>query len=191
MIEYTLIRSNRRTVGIQIRGTEVIVRAPLFMSQRRIDDFVRENEAWAERNLQKAEKQQRKAESLGPLTEEELTELTARAKEYIPGRVAFYAPQVGVTVNRVTIRCQRTKWGSCSAAGNLNFNCLLMLCPPDVIDSVVVHELCHLIEMNHSDRFYQEVLRVFPDYKKHHAWLKRNGGVLLRRAKAGEENTEE
>ena len=60
-----------------------------------------------------------------------------------------------------------------------------MLCPKEVIDSVVVHELCHLLEMNHSDRFYREVLRVFPNYKKHNAWLKKNGGVLLERMRAG------
>ena len=90
---------------------------------------------------------------------------------------------MGVTYNRITIRHQKTRWGSCSSQGNLNFNCLLMLTPPEVIDSVVVHELCHRKEMNHSDRFYAEVLRVFPNYPKCRKWLKDNGSLLMMRLK--------
>ena len=74
-----------------------------------------------------------------------------------------------------------SKWGSCSGKGNLNFNCLLMLTPPEVIDSVVVHELCHRKEMNHSDKFYEEVLKVFPDYWTWDKWLKDNGDLLMKR----------
>ena len=99
----------------------------------------------------------------------------------IPARVAFFAPQIGVSCGRVTIRAQRTRWGSCGRNGNLNFNCLLMLAPPEVLDSVVVHELCHRREMNHSARFYAEVLRVFPEYRKHRQWLKENGEALMAR----------
>ncbi len=186
-MEYTLIRSDRRTLGMQVKGTELIVRAPLKTPQSRIDAFVRENTAWVDRQLKKAEERQAKADSLGPLTEEERIGLTKIAKDYIPKRAEFYARIIGVTYARITIRCQKTKWGSCSSAGSLNFNCLLMLCPREVIDSVVVHELCHLKEMNHSRRFYREVLAAFPEYKKWNAWLKKNGGVLLERARAGEE----
>ena len=88
------------------------------------------------------------------------------AYTHIPERVRHYAPLVGVSFGRITIRNQRSLWGSCSAKGNLNFNCLLMLTPPEVIDSVIVHELCHRKEMNHSKAFYAEVRRVFPDYWK-------------------------
>ena len=115
------------------------------------------------------------------LTAEEIRALAAKALEVIPERVAYYAPLMGVTYNRITIRNQKTRWGSCSSKGNLNFNCLLMLCPPEVIDSVVVHELAHRREMNHSKRFYAHVLRVYPDYYKWNKWLKENGPVLIRR----------
>ena len=186
-MEYTLIRSSRRTLGMQIKGTELIVRAPLFATKKQIDSFVRENMVWAEKNLRKARAQQEKAEDIGLLSEEELRALAKRAKAYIPERVAYYAPLIGVDYGRIAIRRQKTKWGSCSTQGNLNFNCLLMLCPAEVIDSVIVHELCHLKEMNHSDRFYSEVLRVFPDYKKWNNWLKKNGSVLLKRMTAGKE----
>ena len=110
-----------------------------------------------------------------------MQQLIEEAKRVIPARVAHFAPIVGVSYGRVTIRCQKTRWGSCSSRGNLNFNCLLMLAPPAVLDSVVVHELCHRKEMNHSPRFYAEVRRVFPEYDKWHGWLRENGAVLMRR----------
>ena len=91
------------------------------------------------------------------------------------------APLVGVSIHRVTIRCQRTRWGSCSAKGNINLNCLLMICPEEVRDYVVVHELCHRREMNHSPRFWAEVERVMPDYRRHRRWLKEEGSALMGR----------
>ena len=108
-------------------------------------------------------------------------ELADKALIVIPERVKEYAPKVGVTYGRITIRNQRTRWGSCSSKGNLNFNCLLMLFPDEVIDYVVVHELCHRKHMNHSAAFYAEVARVFPEYRKYQKWLKENGGLYLAR----------
>ena len=89
---------------------------------------------------------------------------------------------MGVTYGRITIRNQKTRWGSCSSKGNLNFNCLLMLTPPEVIDYVVVHELCHRKEMNHSKAFWDEVAHVLPDYEKARLWLKTEGDMIMRRA---------
>lgn len=117
----------------------------------------------------------------GRLTRQEIEALAREAARVIPERVAYYAPKVGVTYGRITIRNQRSRWGSCSAKGNLNFNCLLMLAPPEVLDSVVVHELCHRLEMNHSKKFYAHVLRVYPDYYRDHKWLKEHGIELMRR----------
>ena len=115
------------------------------------------------------------------LTRQDIEELAREAVRVIPERVAYYAPKVGVTYGRITIRNQRSRWGSCSSKGNLNFNCLLMLAPREVLDSVIVHELCHRLEMNHSKRFYEHVLRVYPEYYRYHAWLKENGQALMRR----------
>lgn len=114
-------------------------------------------------------------------TNEEIHEMADMALKVIPERVKYYAEILGVTYGRITIRNQKTRWGSCSSKGNLNFNCLLMCAPPEVIDSVVVHELCHLKQMNHSKAFYAEVLKVFPNYYKCHDWLKENGGALIKR----------
>ena len=88
---------------------------------------------------------------------------------------------MGVTYGKITIRNQKTRWGSCSKTGNLNFNCLLMLAPPQVLDAVVVHELAHRKEMNHSPRFYREIEKVYPEYEKWNRWLKENGAILLKR----------
>ena len=88
-----------------------------------------------------------------------------------------------MTWGRITIRCQKTRWGSCSAKGNLNFNCLLMLSPPQVQTYVVVHELAHRKHMDHSPAFWAEVETVLPDYRDSVRWLKTNGGKLLSRAR--------
>lgn len=178
MPPYTLIRTDRRTLAVQVKGEEVIVRAPRFASGARIDAFIAEHEDWIEKQLNRNREALRNA--LPPLSEEELKDLTARAKTVIPERVRFYAEQMGVTVGRITVRRQKTRWGSCNARGDLNFNCLLLLTPPEVLDSVVVHELCHRKEMNHSARFYREVYRFFPGYPECSRWLKKNGGALLR-----------
>ena len=124
------------------------------------------NRKWIETHLAKAQAREQAKGSCHHLTTDELRALADKARKVIPARAAHYAPLIGVTYGRITIRNQRTRWGSCSSKGNLNFNCLLVLAPPGVLDSVVVHELCHRKEMNHSEKFYAEVLRVFPDYWK-------------------------
>lgn len=175
-MDYTLIRSARKTISIQLRaGGEVVVRAPSRMPKRDIEQFLESKRGWIERHLIKLPEVQPK------LTEAELEELARHAKEVLPEITAYYAPLVGVDYGRITIRAQRTRWGSCSAQGNLSFNCLLMLAPEEVQDYVVLHELCHRREMNHSPRFWALVERFMPDYKACAAWLKTHGPALLSR----------
>ncbi len=175
-LEYTLIRSPRKTISIQLSPEgSLVVRAPNRMPKRDIDRFVESKRGWIEGHLRKLPETQPK------LTEAELRELARRAKEVLPEIVDYFAPLVGVDFGRITIRAQRTRWGSCSAQGNLNFNCLLMLTPDDVKAYVVVHELCHRKEMNHSARFWAEVERVLPGYRESRRWLKEHGGGLISR----------
>ncbi len=174
-IDYELIRSARKSIGAEIRQGRLIVRVPFSASQSDILRFLTQHRRWIETHLAKASELQ----SMPRMTREEIKALAEKARETIPGRVAYFAPLAGVTYGRVTIRTQRSRWGSCSAKGNLSFNCLLMLAPPEVLDSVIVHELCHRTEMNHSGRFYDIVLRVMPDYYKNHQWLKDNGAKLM------------
>ena len=184
MTDFELIRSRRKTLALQVNGQRVIVRAPMRTSMLTIERFVSEHEAWIEKKLKKHAECMAQLEDVEPLSPSELEALRKKAKEYIPQRVAYYAPKVGVSYERIAIRCQRSKWGSCSSKGNLNFNCLLMLTPPEVIDSVVVHELCHRKEMNHSPRFYALVKSVYPNYDACHKWLKNNGTAIMQRAAA-------
>lgn len=178
-MNYVVIHSDRKTLALQIKNGELIVRAPKRISYSTIERFVWEHRAWVEKHLARAEKQQ--AAALPPLTEEELRALTSEARRVFAERVAYYAPIVGVSYERITVRHQSTRWGSCTAKGNLNFNCLLLLAPPEVLDSIVVHELCHRKEMNHSPRFYAEVYRVCPNYDAAHKWLKEHGQELMSR----------
>ncbi len=179
-----IIRSKRRTFALQIKPKEgLIVRVPLRASKEQVEKFVNDNKDWIDKNLKIMEERQRKLSSVEKLTIDEIRILAEQALKLIPERVEHYASLLGVTYGRITIRNQLTRWGSCSSRKNLNFNCLLMLTPPEVIDSVVVHEVCHLKEMNHSERFYAEVLRVFPDYWKWHAWLKENGRTIMAKIK--------
>ena len=149
---------------IEIKANKLIIRAPRQATNEDINSFMLNKNAWIEKHFAKIQAQQQATASIKKLTMDEIRQLADRALEVIPARVRHYAPLIGVTYGRITIRNQRSKWGSCSNKGNLNFNCMLMLAPPEVVDSVVVHELCHRIEMNHSDRFYAEVLKVFPAY---------------------------
>lgn len=181
-INIKIIRSARKTVSLEItKDMQVILRAPLSMPQADIDRFISEKSAWIDKHLAEIGKRQAEAEvkSVKKLSDEEINGLADRAMAVIPKKAAYFAPIVGVTYGRITIRNQRTRWGSCSARGNLNFNCLLMLCPEFVLDYVVVHELCHRKELNHSKRFWAEVERVMPDYKDAVCWLKENGAGLI------------
>ena len=177
-----IIRSKRKTVALEIRpDLSVLVRAPYWMADWQIRKFVDEKSDWLYAHLREMEQKQKLEAArpkAAPLTPGELQVLADEALRVIPERVRFYAPVVGVTYGRITIRNQRTRWGSCSAKGNLNFNCLLMKAPPEVLDYVVVHELCHLKEMNHSKAFWEEVGKVMPEYETHKLWLKENGWRL-------------
>lgn len=180
-IKINIIRTDRKTLSIQLKPGEIIARASLRMKDKEIYSFIESKKSWIEKNLAKIEKREKAISDVQPFTQEEINALAEKAKQIIPERVKYYAPKIGVTYNRITIRCQRTRWGSCSSKGNLNFNCLLALFPIEVIDSVVVHELCHRKHMNHSPQFYAEVEKVFPEYKKWHKWLSDNGGVYMGR----------
>lgn len=182
--DYSIIRSvRRRTLSLQIKGGRLLVRAPFWTNDSRIARFVQEHQDWIEKNMAKALRQQQLAAEVPKLTAEEMQILVDKALKQLPERVGFYAPKVGVTYGKITIRKQQSRWGSCSAKGNLNFNVLLMLTPPQVLDSVVVHELCHRKEMNHSPRFYAEVLRVYPEYRIWDKWLKKHGREIMSRGR--------
>ncbi len=180
-----VIRSKRKTLAIEIRpDMRVIVRAPERISQKEIMRFIEEKQDWIKKHLAKMyirakEIEEQKKEPA--LTNADIEELCQKALSVIPEKVRYYADIMGVTYGRITIRNQKTRWGSCSSRGNLNFNCLLMPAPDKVTDYVVVHELCHLKQMNHSKKFWAEVEKFMPDYKIYKKWLNENGGAIIER----------
>ena len=177
-----VIRSARRTISLEIIPSgQVLVRAPRYMSETEIRKFIEAKSSWLEKHLQKQEEDLGSVQAEGRFTEQEVEKLIKLARQVIPEKVAYYSRLMGVTYGRVTIRKQKTRWGSCSREGNLNFNCLLMMVPPEVLDYVVVHELSHRLEMNHSARFWAQVEKVIPDYRKSRKWLKEHGGRLMLR----------
>ena len=112
-------------------------------------------------------------------TDAELASILANAKEKLPRLVARYAKEMNVEYNQIFVKAQKTRWGSCSDKGNINLNCLLMTFPSYVRKYVIVHELAHRKEMNHSDRFWKLVADEIPDYQKAVKWLKKNGEAVI------------
>ena len=175
-------RCNRKSVVITVNSkAEVIIKAPYRTTNAEIQEILQKRAKWIKDHVDKVKKERERAKSVEPLSNEELNKLGDEAVEYIPKRVEYFAPKIGVRYGRITIRNQKSRWGSCSSKGNLNFNCLLMLTPPEIIDYVVVHELCHRKEMNHSFQFWALVEKVLPDFRERRKWLDENGGVIIGR----------
>lgn len=178
----TVRRSKRRTLSVEITPqATVVVRAPYGMPNAKIRQFLTERSGWIEKHIEKMRAALAERPPVEPLSYRQLKELAEQALTVIPPKVAGYAEILGVDYGRITVRNQKTRWGSCSGKGNLNFNCLLMLAPEDVLDYVIVHELAHRKEMNHSRRFWNIVAEVVPDYKEKIRWLNVHGAVLMER----------
>lgn len=181
-ITYVIQKSRRRSISVSVmKDNRVLVKAPYGTTEHTVQEFLLSKKDWITKHLEKQNREEEKAESLGLLSADEIKQIKKQARTIIPQRVEYWANKIGVTYGRIAIRLQSSRWGSCSVDGNLNFNCLLVLMPPEILDSVVVHELCHRRHMNHSKEFYAEIDRVFPDYKRCNKWLKDNGGIYFKR----------
>ena len=168
---------------------KVTLHVPKRMTYREIEKLIEEKSPWIEKTI--AKYNSALGDEIVPYTDEELDEMTAIAKQIIPPRVEYYAKLMDVTYGKITIRHPKTRWGSCTSKGNLSFNCLLTQVPPEILDSVVVHELSHRREMNHSERFYAQILNVMPDYHERDRWLRQNGMKLMARIRKTTEEKEE
>ncbi len=169
-MDYTVIRSARRTMALEVtREAQVLVRAPHRASAAEIERFVAAHRDWIETHLVR---RQTYLEQHPPLTDAEIAALRAKAKSYLPGRVAYWAERMGVKPTGLHITSARTRFGSCSGKNSLSFSLYLMRYPAEAIDYVVVHELSHIRHKNHSPAFYAEVARYMPDYKTHQAMLR-------------------
>lgn len=169
-MEYTLIYEKRKTVSLKVASDlSVVVKAPKGLPRAEIGSFVSAHKLWIEKAKARQEK---RTETENALTNERIAELRACAAETIPKRVAFYAKIMGVQPSGIKITSAKTRFGSCSGKNSLCFSWRLMLYPPEAVDYVVVHELAHIREKNHSPAFYAVIAAVLPDYKAREQLLK-------------------
>ena len=170
MIEYTVLRSRRRTMALQVtREAQVVVRAPLYAAEADIRHFVLAHEDWLSCQLAR---QRERLSAHPPRSPEEQEALRRQAKAQLPDMVRHWAQEMGVTPTGLKITSARTRFGSCSGKNSLCFSLYLMEYPPEAIEAVVVHELAHIRHHDHSAAFYAEVAKVMPDYKERRKLLK-------------------
>ncbi len=190
-MDIVLIRSDRRSFAIEIdRDKRVKVRVPRRASKAQIEGLLKEKQDWILRTLDKIDKrnaiEKSEENQIEKLEPEEVKKLKKEARNHLASLTEYWAEKIGVSYGRISIRGQKTRWGSCSSKGNLNYNYLLVLCPDDVIEYVVIHELCHRIYMNHSKRFWEKIEEFCPNYRQARKWLKQNGNSLIARLPQGE-----
>ncbi len=173
-----IIRSSRKSMGLEVKADgQVLARIPERIPDRELVRFLEEHKGWIGDKLGQAESRAHSRETVNATPVEKLTSTEkTRIARKITARVQYYSRLMGVSVGRITIRSQKTRWGSCSSKGNLNFNYQLYYLPDELLDYVVVHELAHRRHMNHSAQFWQEVERYFPDWR---ACRERLKGVRL------------
>ncbi len=170
---YNLIRARRRSMSLRVDedGT-VTVRAPYRLAAEEADRFVEKHDAWIRSRLAEYERIKSMKRTY---TDEERKAGIERARALLDEKCRYFAARMGVTYGRISIREQKTRWGSCSVKGNLNFNWKLALMPEEIADYLVVHELAHRLEMNHGPAFWKIVEREIPDYRNRREWLRKNG----------------
>ena len=167
---YEIIRSDRKTLGLQVKDGRIFVRAPRRVTLQQIERFVREHEDWIQNALNRqAAKQAAHPEP----TAAERAELIRRAKEILPQRTAYWSQRMGLYPTQIRITSARRRFGSCSSEGHICYSWRLMQYPPEAIDYVVVHELAHLKHMNHSPALHALVAKYLPDHKARRALLRR------------------
>ena len=166
-----IIYSARKTVSIKIEKGKVIIKAPVGASEQEIKKIVIKHKAWIEKALEREKLKREKYESV---SEAEVKLLKQQAKLYFNNLCEKYAALMGVSYKRITVTSAKKRFGSCSSEKNISFSYLLMLYPEAAREYVAVHELAHLIEMNHSKRFYAIIEKYLPDYRERKKLLKVN-----------------
>ena len=163
-----VIRSNRKSIGLEVRSADDIrVRIPSRLSDRELKKFVNAHKDWIFEKTELIEKWEDQRASTGAPSWEGLSKVELQnIKNKFADRVSYFAEIMNVTFGRITIRNQKTRWGSCSTKGNLNFNYQLYYLPDELLDYVVVHELSHRRHMDHSKEFWTEVEKYCPNYRK-------------------------
>ena len=187
-VQCRVVRSRRKSYGVVVgKDAKVEIRIPLRGSLTKAAELA---DGWKDWIADKISLQQERSKETKALEEKSRQRFTPgqrealerryrkAAREYIPARAKYYADILGVQFTRVRIAEQKTRWGSCSQSGTLSFHWKLMLAPEGVLDYVIIHEVCHLMEMNHSKKFWAWVAFLMPDYEEKRKWLKEHGEEL-------------
>ena len=162
--DYTVRRSRRRTMALEVtREGTALVRAPLRASDTDIARFVDTHRDWLATHM--ARRQAYLAAHPAPAPQQ-LEAWRQQAKAVLPERVAYWSTVMGVRPAGIKITTAKKRYGSCSSKHSLCFSCYLMRSPMEAVDLVVVHELCHIQEMNHGPRFYALLERYLPDWRE-------------------------
>lgn len=166
MQDYSIEKSMRKSITMTFKNKKLFIKAPFFATKSMIEKFITKNQDWVK------EQQRKQKESVLDISK--AWEYKKQARLYIVPRVEYYAEKFGFNYNKIRITSAVTRWGSCSSKKNLNFSYRLILTPKEMVDYVIVHELCHLRQMNHSKKFWKEVGTIMPDYKRREQRLKKN-----------------
>ena len=167
-------RSHRKTLAISVtEGIELNVKAPMGMADAKIEKFINQKRVWIYKQAKRIQEENAKHVEY---TKREETLLRERARHVLTEKTDKYKKELNVEYKKIRIGDQKTRWGSCSSKGIISYNWRLILMPEDIQDYVVVHELCHLHEMNHSMKFWEWVSKIIPDYKEKDSWLDKHGG---------------
>ena len=172
-----IIYSKRATIVLQVKNGQVFLKVPFKVSTKYLQELIIKKQNWIVTKLELSQQTiETKIQELGPsITAQYKAELT----NYLELKLPIFANQIGVDYNRFTVKKIRSRWGSCSSKGNLNFSLYLWSTPSFVIDYVIVHELCHRKHMNHSKAFWDLVGLNYPNYKSSQSWLKLNGKNVM------------
>lgn len=169
-MDYEIIHTKRRSVGIRVTPQgKVIIRAPHRMSKKSIEEIVEKHHVWIENRLNKLSST---PSITYTATKEEINNLKEKTKEIVLPLVEKHASLMGVTPTKINFTSAKRVFGSCTSQKHLNFSFRLCLYPVEAVEYVVVHELAHILQMNHSKKFWAVVENRLPDYKKRKELLK-------------------
>lgn len=175
MISYKLVLSGRKTLAIHVKPDgSVEVRGPFRLSKAKADAFVEAKADWIYKTQQRLVEQNQKKQPIN-LSREEVEQYKKEAASLFQARCNYFADKMGVQYQQIKINQAKTRWGSCNSKGNLHFTFRLVFAPAELVDYVIVHELAHLKEFNHSPRFWAVVEKVLPDYKERRSFLRAFG----------------
>ena len=168
-MEYKVVYSKRKTISISIENCTPIIKAPVGTDDDTLRKIVLKHSSWIDKHIKLQEK---KRSMFKDLTDEDIKLLKKAAKKYFIEKTEYFAKIMGIDYGRITITSAQKRFGSCSSRGNISYSYRLMLYQEAAREYVIVHELAHRREMNHSKRFYDIIAKTMPDYKNRKRLLK-------------------